>query len=491
MPRWLAAVIYGVLLAAAYCLISSPAAHAFVTLSGGDGFIPIVYQDRIFNIYHHQSLNGDPVNPTVDINCVVRATGAECPNYPRYFSSTVGSSGKVGLGTPGTADIYTAYYPHAVIEGSRLFYAAQRAADNGIGCFDLDLAVNCGYTQLGTLAWSSDTGKPARIDGVERVGNKLYSAGADLKMYCLDISNPASPVACTSQPYAVNTGITGQMPSFNNGTGLTVLREVIGGRIYINFNYNNHSPAANARITCFDPLTNARCAGWSSLEVTGTSSSPSRSLFEFPNTSGLTTAICAVQLLQNPVQCWDLTTLLSVSPPPNLFTGVTSSNSSTWIWDELRVNNRTYFALSAGGSGTIGMAVCYDFTAQARCAGFGSGGVKKWDGSDGDTAVNGGDTEDYGYAISQTCIYGLGNAGVLWSFDMATGAVSSGFSCALAPIAVAAIAGVPGATITPGLPNAGDSPREKSLGWRGVSATIIMASSVNYLIRKKHKLSNG
>lgn len=495
--QWAVSIGFGLLLVAAYCLLLPTTTHAFVSMTGGDGYVPIVYQDKIFNIYHHQSPSSDPNQPKYDINCFIRANGERCATYPRYFSSTVSSSGRPGVGTPGITDIHTTYYPQAVIEGSRLFYAAQRTSDNGIGCFDVASGTNCGYTQLGSLAWSGASGFPGLVDGVERLGNRVYSVGADMQMYCLDITNAAASVPCSGQPYLFNNGITAQLPVYN-GARFGVLRQVLNDRIYLAINYSSHSPAANARVTCFDTTTNTRCAGWSSLEALNTLALNTRSFFEYPDSSGASTALCVAQLITNPVQCWNLVTMMPTAGPPNLFSGIIA-HSSTWAWEDLHDGNRTYFALSAGANDHNGMVVCYDFTIQARCSGFGANGVKVWDGSDGGEAIHGGDTRDYGYALFQSCMYGLGDAGVLWSFDKASGAVPGNPTCALqgghvlgAFTSVPSVLGastakgsVLGAS-TLGLPNAGMGPAETQSAWWTIPAGAA-TMFILYVARKKYR----
>lgn len=401
--------------------LNRPTARALDIKTEGDGFIPIIYNNKIYNTFHHQSPNGNPSQPTYDINCTDPVTQQACPTYPRYFSSTAGTSGRVGIDTPGPADIYTGTYPQSVIIGSRLFYAANRASDNGIGCFDLSAIQNCGYFQLGTLPkFSGGFGFNGQTDGVEQVGNKLYTLGVDTRVYCLDVSNPGSPTACAGQPYALNTGISSQLPPQNGNPGN--VRLVIGNRIYTDINYFYNTPAANAKVTCFDTLTNARCAGWGALTVTPTSgNSISTALFAFPNQQGNDYAVCAAQDTASPVNCWSLTDASAVSPPPGLFAGI-SRPSPVRPFSVLRLNTRSYFAIHELFQPSDGLALCYDWQSQARCSGFGQNGVKLWDGSDGGVAINNGQTRDYGYAsLGNSCLIGLGDSGVMWSFDAQTG----------------------------------------------------------------------
>jgi hypothetical protein len=296
-------------------------------------------------------------------------------------------------------------------------------------------------------------------------------------MYCLDISTPATPVACTSQPYAINTGITGTMPTYN-GTSFNSQREIINGNIYFVINYATQSPAIDSRISCFDPTTTARCAGWTSADAPNAISGTNlyHTIFSYLDTSGVSQAVCANQRLIDPILCFDLTTGASASAP-NIFS-LAPAGKSNYVFEELVIGTKAYFPIG-WPAGTTSAALCWDFATQGACSGFGTNGYKPWDGSDGGTAVNGGDTRDYGYAISNGCMYGLGDAGVLWSFDPDTGSVPGSASCAVAGETTSNTTGT-----SPGLPNSGSGPLAKKTPWSALSAVVFVAAPVGYLIRK-------
>ncbi len=418
--------------AVVFVFMSLSPAHssAFSSQTGGDGYIPFVYQGKIYNVSHHQTPSGDPANPKYDLHCTL-PSGQVCTGYPVYFSSDNGSTGNLTSGTAGTADIYTSTIANATIIGSKLYYAGQRVSDNGIGCFDLSTNLNCGYFQLGSLAVRTGyigSVYPSMVDGIEAIGNRLYSLGDDLNMYCLDITVQNSPVACAGQPFSVNSGITGTMPAAT--LGLTS-RIIHNGLIYMVVNYNSNTTPADARVTCYDPSTDSRCSGWSSLDVTSSAGSQNTlSLFEYPDTSGVVSSFCVDQVASITPQCWNFNTQASVPAPPGLFDNITTSVPVN-VRNVLRIGNVSYIALEgATFVNQDAMAVCYNFTTQARCSGFGSGGVKRWDGSDGDPQVAAGGTRDYGYAqFNNNCLVGLGDGGVLWSFVSQTGHTSEILDC--------------------------------------------------------------
>jgi uncharacterized repeat protein (TIGR01451 family) len=89
---------------------------------------------------------------------------------------------------------------------------------------------------------------------------------------------------------------------------------------------------------------------------------------------------------------------------------------------------RSYFPVWGGG--VPGATVCHDWTHAAPCAGFPAPALHP--------GVNGGNTRDYGYSYDATtrCLIGLGDAGVLFSLDPASGAtpcVHSGAAVTLKP----------------------------------------------------------
>lgn len=428
--------------------------------TGGDGYTPIIRkmgsgETHIFTIYHHMKPSGT-ATPEVNIYCVVASTSSTCPGYPKYFSSVTGTSNS------GIDDIATSFFPHYATEGSQVYYAAQRATDNGVGCFDLEAGTNCGYTALGSLAMSTKNTRPASVDGLEQVGSKLYSFGKDIKAYCYDLSTDA---ACIGQPYTVAPGDV-SMPAYD-GDDLRLPRQAIGTNIYLVVNYASQSTPANGRLTCFDTLTNTRCAGWSgSVDNPGTNAGIGGvvegigSVFASYNTAGVANAVCAIGYGPNGPNCWNLTTAAPVTPLAGLLSGL----SASWAREETRLGNKTYFAFFQGNGG---FAECFDFTTQTRCAGFSS--PRTWPG------INGGNTGDYGYTYADAgCFFATGDDGILWSFDPITGATGD-TSC---PSASAAAAVIPSA-----LPDAGIEPENSP--WYILSLAIPLAIAAAVLGRRR------
>ena len=328
-----------VVLSASFAVFGGQASAINVrSATGGDGYTPIVRtmnsgETRIFVIYHH--LKANVATPEDNINCVVSSTSAICPGYPKYFSSVAGTSNS------GVSDISTSYYPHYATSGSKVYYAAQRTADNGIGCFDLEAGTNCGYTALGALGISSNNTRPASVEGVEQVGNKVYSIGKNVNVYCYDLT---TQLACVGQPYAAAPG-DAAMPTFD-GSDLRAPIQAIGTNVYFVMNYWKQSTPANARLNCFDTLTNTRCSGWSaSVALAGTNSSNGGttegvgSVFASYDASAVANAVCTIDYGPNGPTCWNLLTGVSAAVPAGLMVGLPAS----FPREETRVGNKTYF----------------------------------------------------------------------------------------------------------------------------------------------------
>ena len=114
----------------------------------GDGFKPIIYGDMACASYHATpALNA--IN-WVSINCLNRFTGAQISGYPSFYISTstptVSTNFSGNLSSNSSADILT-FSSYSVI-GTNLYYAAQRLNNNGINCWNLVTARNCGFVNL-------------------------------------------------------------------------------------------------------------------------------------------------------------------------------------------------------------------------------------------------------------------------------------------------------------------------------------------------------
>jgi hypothetical protein len=431
-------------------VLNSPA----VTTSGGDGTFPIPFEhssgNRVYTVYHHQ-----PQEASFNINCVVVSDSSICPGYPKYFSTTNGSSNN------GPHDISTAWLNNTETVGTKLYYAAQTNTSNGIGCFDIEAGNNCGYYALGSLP-RYNSGAAVSVNnqffssqtGLVRSGDKLYTVGDSVQYYCFSITTLS---ACVGQPYnqatASNPGLPGKY-----GKNIEPLF-TLNNKIYHTQNYNTYDVNFNigavtqsARISCFDVTTVSACAGFTELAVPDsvrvdarTGFSKAYGLYPIQNSLNQVTGICTTGRLEitNNTFCFNKDTGVSISVPP-IFSGLPASSINTDLsysvfYRTTIVRNKIYLPLITTGSIADlapttdiyknGGVVCFDFITNARCAGFGNNGfvepytqgVKRIETPAVGTPYEVG-PQTYGFSYTNGCMLGLGNQGILWSFNPDTGA---------------------------------------------------------------------
>jgi hypothetical protein len=447
-------------------VLGSPAA----TASGGDGSAPIPFEhstgNRVYTIFHH---NVPPISTNVagtaahfNINCVVVSSSSICPGYPKYFSTTAGSS------NTGPHDIGTSFGVRTETVGVKVFYAAQTNATNGIGCFDMEVGTNCGYYSLGSLPRfpagvdinTTSIGYFSSQEGVVRSGDNLYTIGNDVKYYCFSITTLS---ACAGQPYNLATTSN---PGDKAQIG-TLVGDIIhvNGKLYSIQNYyafdtitqNRAAIKANAQISCLDAATKLACTGFSVATIPNTvqtqvgsstgNFSNAYSLYPIQNVLNQAIGICVTgQLnLSGNTFCINKDTGTSVSPPP-ITNGIPASGINTGLTyiatlQATIVRNKIYIPLYPQWIGSSvdtdsliarkgGAIICFDFINNGRCAGFGNDGfVEPY--TQGISINNGADgPQTYGFSYNNGCMLGLGNSGILWSFNPDTGATPCNTSAA-------------------------------------------------------------
>lgn len=399
-----------------------PPVQAAARATGGDGFTPILFRApsgdvEAWNIYHHAG----PADPTLVCNDL--STNQPCPGgpWPRPLNTTAGP-----LGSGSTGDVFTTLTPQYVTDPSRpgvVYYPAVAAGSVGVGCLDLGARANCGYVAL-----ESSTGSPSAANGlagVVAVGGKVYGVAGTGEVLCMDM---ASHSPCTGQPFAAivppNHDAPGATYSLYQGA-----LAVADGRVYASSSPQNG--VAVTALGCYDPATGGTCAGWDTPHPAAPSPSAyTYSAFVAYDTAGQPQGVCTANTTRGaPVtSCYTLDGGPLAAPA----TGLGSLPAGALVFNPEVVNaggdNRSYFG--AWGGTLAGGTVCYSWTHAAPCAGFPAIAQHP--------AVNGGVTRDYGYAYEATtrCLYGLGDAGILFSMDPATGnspCLHTGASVTLTP----------------------------------------------------------
>lgn len=372
--------------------------------ASGDGFMPIPYRRagvlRIYYINHH--IGGAPppndVNTALSFGCVDTTTGAPCAGFPRKLPKGDGS------GQPSAVSFYPEEYD---LQNGLLFYAvtARGAAgwDYGLGCYDLNNDVECGFYRLGSLP-ASHSGE-AYVKGPWRVGNRLYLLAANRRLYCLDAGNPS--VFCPGLSgydtgFALPAGVF-PYPGPLNYWGPSVFGEVIGSRLYLTTDDTPQSGwsavTKGLRTFCYDTSSNAACAGFATpvRTVSAVRTTP----FLHFDAAGVARHVC-VRLKGVSQSCVDASTGAASAPP----TVMPAFSSNEGFGSEVVVGRRTYFPDYHLGDQSV---KCWDWSTQAACAPVAS--FPAWTSNPKNYAVN---VDDRG------CLWVLGdNAHATWNFDPA------------------------------------------------------------------------
>jgi hypothetical protein len=381
-----------------------PPVQANPTATGGDGFTPIIHRTasgtvESWNVYHHAATTQPKVV------CVDLSAGGLCAGgpWPKTISTTPGPLGS------GPADIASSFLARYVEDPGRpgvVYYPAGTTSGAGIGCLDLVARASCGYFPLTATAFT--------LSGLETTGGNVYGIAADGEVLCMAI---ATRSACPGQPYAAIVPGNGNAPNGNFLSASTIS----GGKIFATSVVN---PPV---LGCFDPATNAACAGWAAPKQVAPNGFAAYSAYAAVDTAGNPTGACATSSGGVPVTtCFTLAGAPMAGPTEfgGLAAGVLVFSPAVATTADGHL--RGYYGVWGGP--LSGATVCHDWTAGAACAGFPLPA----------THPSTGATRDYGYAYDETtrCLVGLGDAGVLFSVDPLTAAspcIHSGASISLTP----------------------------------------------------------
>ncbi len=170
---------------------------------------------------------------------------------------------------------------------------------------------------------------------------------------------------------------------------------VVQGRIYLL--WPQHDAAGTENLLCWDPATNAACAGFGVHDV-GASWSAQLILFEDVDAAGIPSGVCSYRTLQ----CRSLNGATGYNR--NDIDGLLPAQRD--LTDPFRWGNRTYF-----GNLWTDRAICVDLVAATSCGTLGGNGHLP-------------------YAFSRIpgsdCLMGLGDAGTFFTFARNMGLCPSG-----------------------------------------------------------------
>lgn len=384
-----------------------PPVQANPTSTGGDGFTPVIHRTpsgtvESWNMYHHA------ITTQPKVVCVDLSVGGLCAGgpWPKTVSTTAGLLGS------GPADIASTWLPRFVEDPGRpgiVYYAAGTTTGAGVGCLDLAARANCGYFPLTSTAFT--------LSGLETAGGNIYGVAANGQVLCMAIS---TRTPCAGQPYAAIVPGNGNAP---NGNFLSA-SGASGGKIFAT------SVVSPPVLGCFDPATGTACAGWAAPKPVAPNGFVAYSAYAAYDTAGNQLGACSSSGGGTPpvTTCFTLAGAPMAGPTEfgTLPAGVVPFSPTVAVVANGHLHS--YFGVWSGP--IAGATVCHDWTTAAPCAGFPLPATHP--------GVNGGVTRDYGYAYDQTtqCLVGLGDAGILFSVDPATGGspcIHSGATISLTP----------------------------------------------------------
>ena len=376
------------------------------TSTGGDGYTPIIYRAdngdvEAWNIYHHLNAGA----PKVVCSDLATATKCAGGSWPAPLNTTPGP-----LGAEGPDNVGSTLTPQYVQDPNRpgvVYYAAITPASVGVGCLDMGARANCGYVPLESIANGT-------LSGFVAQGGDIYGVGADGRVLCMTI---ASQAPCASEPYAavVPGNRVGAAGNFEGSLA------VAGGKVFMS------SSSTQPALGCFDPATTSACAGWPSAKPVGPAGVGTFSAYPDYNQAGTDIGACSTTSGAVVSTCYAIDG--SSVAAPTVFSAV--NGQSVFSTETARAPGGDLKSYTgAWSAANNGFTVCYDWTTAAACAGFPL--------PDAHPTVNGGATRDYGYSYDPTtrCLFGLGDAGVLFSLDPTTGStpcIHSGASVTLSP----------------------------------------------------------
>ncbi len=401
-----------------------PPLQSVSTATGGDGFTPILYRAdgkaEAWNLFHHSAA------PAAVVVCTDLTTGKACAGgpWPKPINAAPGP-----LGSGATSDLATASIESFVLDPDHhgvVYYPAFAAATVGVACLDLEARANCGYWPL--IARGGSPSSVNGIGGLVEQGGNLYGIASTGQVLCLSM---ASHTPCADQPYVAIVPPNNDQPGVPRSEYFGAM-VIANGKVFASSSPLGSSTGQHAPVIgCFDPATKDECAGWTTQHAVGPAGSYSYNAYAGYDTAGHADRVCAtVTTPSMRSTCYDFGGTAAAAPAEfdGLASGAQAFSPDTVTTADGHV--RSYFGLWGGA--IAGATVCHDWSIAAPCAGFPLPATHP--------TVNGGATRDYGYSYDTTsgCMFGLGDAGVLFSLDpgnAVTPCLHSGASVKVTPSA--------------------------------------------------------
>ena len=344
-----------------------PSSNFAGTTGGGDGWDIATYNNRVYNVFHHQNYFGLMCHNQSDASACWTTTDTGTSNAYKTITvngNAFGTSGKPGL----YVDQSTGYlYVYATEISTR---------QPGVLCLNLNAAdtvtdPTCsgsggqppawtplaapGQTGWSTSNTSTGTVSPTFYNGNFYAWNPVNGAAAgqggggatgagDNTLLCYDI---ATQSACANEPYAVSVGSTTGTNTDSSPAPPTTL---VGSQLFIPSGWSSGGVVACVDLSLSTP---GNCGGsWPQSMAAGTQSMVTPLL----DSSGNAQGVCGLNSGSSWL-CWGLDG--SNQPTP---TGLTSSTLFSWQWagSPSVIGTRVFEV-------TPGFVYCYDFATNAAC----------------------------------------------------------------------------------------------------------------------------
>jgi hypothetical protein len=383
--------------------------------TGGDGWRVIPFNGKVFSFYHHR----------IDrpLYCADVATGVTCPGFPVNIPETSGSAftSASANGYFSTGGQFVEYLNRTTGE---LYILAQ---DNRtatllkpvVVCANLLTGQSCGNYSFSSApdTLPNFAGALGSIDGGV-VGTRLYGQMSDTSYACFDAATgTACAGAAANGTFSAGTGLPAGGQNYAESQGLQV-----GTRIYQYF-----GTGTNRRVNCFDMATNTQCAG--AFPLNAATFGP---LFPTANASGTADGFCIAWDATLATTCYDLAGAPQTKPNLSaaLQTRASEYNGSRGYayGTALLDNGKTYWIADRNAPGDAAASqiipsqkFCWDWSTNALCAAFINTTL---------TASTGGASDRFYELTSDpdrpNCLWSLGDAGQIRSFDARDGGSCGG-----------------------------------------------------------------
>ena len=354
---------------------------------GGDSYYPVFRKQNVYSVLHHGPLS---------LTCFSKLTGLSCGTLKPLRTLT-------------TSDHADSWVNQTTGRAFTPAVESKYAAPNSVvmSCLDLDKKRDCGIVQVdtgATVLQGSYVSQPWNF------GNEVFflyrrEKTAELMVACV---NQISMKPCGGQPYAAGTGYT-----IDNGWNASR---------YFNAYWapNGQNPyRADGRVSytatptgtdirnleCFDSASHKACTG-----VTRVGWVSSQDPVPHLDLTGALDGFCSRPERINPLLCYDLSG--SALPVSAALEAWMPKGEISWMATlggyGTSVGSHSLLPLAASGNGTN---ICFDWATDGSCVGFPNTTAKS----------------KRAYALRRdpdapTCIWSMGDDGILDSFEASTGA---------------------------------------------------------------------